>query len=233
MSVYTDMASAQFENVNGLRSYPFAEGSTLEARDGKILPENVVVDLHMVVPSAGAALPVVVRMSSVHISPYMVSVCFTSTYWGKDVAASVTVARDRFSPYVPYMLGKLAGTEDMGGVVTFGDLEFPAFPETYFLPGAVVHPCCVAPARPVGLKRFVDERSGESVSGDAEIVFSGYVDAKRSGRSFSLSLADGAERTLASECASITGPEACGATPIASINGVRPDSDGNIVLWFH
>lgn len=229
MAMYDDIAAAQFENVNALRSYPFAEGSSLVDRLGRELPRDVVVDLHFVVPPAsGMPLPGV-SMTSVHLSRSMVSACFAS---GGN-ALSVIVSRDDFRPYFPYRLEKLAGSSDAGGIVTFGDFGFPGEPETYFLDGAAVHPCCVAVASPPKLRSFFDPRSGDSVSGDAEIAFSGYVTASRSGSSFRLGLEDGASEELASECAKVSGAEACGATPISSINGVRPDADGNIVLWFH
>ena len=79
----------------------------------------------------------------------------------------------------------------------------------------------------------MDRRSGESLSGDVQIDFSGYVNSEKSGKSFRLALDDGASVELASECAKVSGADACGATPIVSINGVRPDENGNIVLWFH
>ena len=230
MAVYVDMASAQFENVNSLRDYPFAEGSSLVDRYGRELSRDVVVDLHMVVP--GIEMQPNVKLTGVHLSPYMVSVCFTA--FAVEVSAlSVTVTRENFRPYTPFQMDKLAGSVDIGGFVTFGDIQFPGVHETYFFDNADVHPCCFAEHDPAHLRRFVDPRSGESLSGDARIDFSGYIEAARNGRTVTLSLADGAEGMLASECAAVTGPEACGATPISSINGVRPDADGNIVLWFH
>lgn len=241
MAVYVDMGAAQFENVNELRKYPFAEGSSLMDRRGRILPADVVADVRMAVPADMSipqdgfdAIPLPeVRLSSVHISPSMVSACFISRLNGRGGALSVTVARDNFVPYAPCRLEKLAGTLDMGGMVTFGNIDFPVLPETYFLDDAVVHQCCIAVARPPGLRSIVDARSGERVSGDVEIEFSDYIDSERRGDSLALSLRKGADRALAPECALITSPDACGATPIRTINGVRPDKDGNIVLWFH
>ena len=241
MAVYEDEATIQFENANALRKYPFADGSSLMDRDGKELSRDVVVDAHVVVPAdfvnpeSGMeqdALPEV-RLSSVHLSPYMVSACFTSKLGTSVDALSVSVAAQNLSPYSTYRLEKLHGSSDIGGVVTFGAIELPGFPETYFLDGAVLHPCCIAMAKPAMLRRFTDLRSGDSVAGDAEIRFSGYVKSERDGKGFSLSLEDGAAEELASECAKATGAEACGATPIRSINGVYPDAHGNIVLWFH
>lgn len=246
MGVYVDMASAQFENENALRMYPFESGSSLVDKDGKELSRDAIVDLHLFVPAAlgdpseiihadSDALPRV-SLSSFHVSSHMVSACFRCG----SASLSVTVSRDSFRPYFPYMLEKLAGSEDVGGVVTFGDIDFPGFPETYFFRGrfdgdvgVMVHQCCVAAAKPASLRSFVDKRSGERLSGDVEIDFSGYVKSEKSGKSFMLSLEDGADVELASECAKASGADACGATPIVSINGVKPDENGNIVLWFH
>ena len=246
MGVYVDMAAAQFENENALRTYPFESGSSLVDKDGKELSRDAIVDLHLFVPAAlgdpseiihadSDALPRV-SLSSFHVSSHMVSACFRCG----SASLSVTVSRDSFRPYFPYMLEKLAGSEDAGGVVTFGDIDFPGFPETYFFRdrfdgdvGVIVHQCCVAVARPASLRSFVDKRSGERLSGDVEIDFSGYVKSEKSGKSFRLLLEDGADVELASECAKASGADACGATPIVSINGVKPDENGNIVLWFH
>jgi len=241
MSVHIDVGSAQFENVNSLRSYPFAEGSSLVDRFGKELSRDVVVDAHLVVPfnlnnpSSGFSeqtLPAV-RLSAVHLSASTISACFVAEINGTRNALSVTVLASDFKPYYPYRLEKLAGSEDIGGIVTFGNMTFPGFGETYFLPSAIIHPCCVTVARPVSLRKFIDLRSGESVTGDAEIAFSGYVKTSRNGNSVRVSLEDGADVELASECAKAVQSNACGATPIRSINGISPDEDGNIVLWFH
>lgn len=242
MGIYVDMASAQFENSNSLRLYPFSSGSTLVDSTGRELPAGAVVDVRLVVPASfqkpesfsEGNVPEA-YMTSFHVSKSMVSACFVSG----GAALSVTVGADEFKPYFPYRLEKLAGSEDIGGVVTFGDIEFPGFPETYFMKDAegnrtaAIHRCCVVSAKPPALRRFVDRRSGESLSGDVQIDFSGYVNAEKSGKSFHLSLEDGAAVELASECAKVSGADACGATPIISINGVRPDENGNIVLWFH
>lgn len=246
MGIYVDMASAQFENENALRMYPFEIGSSLVDKNGKELSRDAIVDLHLFVPATlGDPSEIIhadmddlprVSLSSFHVSNHMVSACFRCG----SASLSVTVSRDSFRPYFPYMLEKLAGSEDAGGVVTFGDIDFPGFPETYFFRdrfdgdvGVIVHPCCVSAAKPASLRSFVDQRSGDRLSGDVEIDFTGYVKSEKSGKSFRLSLEEGADAELASECAKASGADACGATPIVSINGVKPDENGNIVLWFH
>lgn len=233
MSVYVDMESAQFENVNELRLYPFSEGGSLLDRSGKELPLGFISDARFVIQSSENGERPTVRLSSAHVSAAMISACFVVCSDGVKTSMSVTVSYKSFKPYFPYRLEPLAGSSCAGGVVSFGEIEPGNSPETYFLDNAVIHPCCVSEIERPGVTRFVDQRSGETVSGDVKISFSGYVGASSDGNKFRLYLEDGAGSELASECAKITGSEACGATPIYSINGVRPDDDGNIVLWFH
>lgn len=242
MSAYMETAKAQFENANSLRDYPFRDGCTLVDDLGRALSANVIVDLRMFVPAdipdgVPSACPEV-KMTSVHLSPSMVSACFVSKFDGKTGALSVTVAKENLKPYVPYRMEKLAGSADMGGVVTFGEIDLPGFPETYRFgdlnANSMVHPCCVASMAPAKLRSFLDPRSGTRISGDVQMAFSGYVESEKSGKSFKLSLAEGAAETLVSKCEGLPdGVGPCGATPIRTINGIRPDDDGNIVLWFH
>ena len=220
MSAYIHMATAQFENANALRNYPFREGCALVDDLGRRLPRNVIADLRMFVPAdvqngVPSEFPEV-RMTSVHLSQSMVSVCFSSKFGEVLSALSVTVAAGNLKPYFPYRMEKLAGSHDIGGVVTFGEMELPGMPETYrFNPSAGnadVHPCCIAACKPAALS----------------------VDVERAGKSFRLSLEDGAAAELASRCDELEGGVGvCGATSIKTINGIRPDEDGNIVLWFH
>lgn len=252
MAVYVDMANAQFENVNELRRYPFTDESSLKDDFGMELPDDCISDIRIVVPSSkcvngadsDSSSPVgehgfrkctlpTVRLSSFHMSHYMVSACFIVFGEEGSAALSVTVSSSNFKPYFPYRLEKVAGARNVGGVVTFGNIEFPMTPHTYFLNDAVVHPCCVAVSEVGRLMSIVDRRSGSRLTGDVSIDFSGYVKASKTSGCVKLSLEDGAADELASECAKISGYGSCGATPIRSINGIRPDEEGNIVIWFH
>ena len=248
MSIRVEMANAQFENVNSLRSYPFSCEMPIVSRSGDVLPEDIISDVHIVAPLAGTEesssygspgegirhdpLPAV-RLSCVHLSSGMISVCFVSECEGMENALSVTVSRGDFRPYFPYRMEKLHGSSDIGGVVAFGDIDFPDYPRMFVMDSALVSPECVSAIKPASLKSFFDPRSGGSISGDVEIGFSGHVLSEERHGGFSLRLEDGSAEELASECANISGEDACGATPIRSINGIRPDGDGNIVLWFH
>jgi hypothetical protein len=250
MAVYVDIASAQFENVNSLRRYPFKSDCSLIDSDGRTLPNEVICDVGLVVaadvPTAvddtvlahDQSEAPIVRLTGVHLSPAMISVCFLSRFRGRDNALSVTVAAENFRPYAPYRLSPLAGTSDAGGIVSFGNVSFPGQPEMYRFAGeafdnAVIQPSCVCMAKPAALRSLIDRRSGSRIYGDVRIVFPSYIDAAQSGKSIALSLADGAASELASDCIDAANSNPCGATAIQSINNIRPDDDGNIVLWFH
>lgn len=242
MAIYSDMDVAQYENVNALRSYPFACDGPIVSTSGFELPTGTIVDLRMVVPAdlpengeaqIAVSPPASVKMTSLHVSESMISVCFRSESGGRSDALSVTVTRETFKPYFPYRMEKLIGSSDIGGVVTFGDILFPGSPETYFFNDAEIATCCIAVAKPPALRSFVDRRSGESVSGDVDISFSGHIVAEPSEGAFRLSLQNGSAEELMSECNDVNAGNACGATPISTINGVSPDEYGNIVLWFH
>ena len=241
MSVQTDMGAAQFENINALRSYPFVDGTVLVDKTGKTFPQDAIVDVHIVAPCqfpktednfVQPELPHV-SLISAHLSKHLISVCFISEFKGKKCALSATVSGSSFEPYTPVRLEKLTGSEDIGGVVTFGNVELPWNHEVYFFDSISVHPECVSIFKSPQLRKIVDIRSGESVSGDVSLTFSRYIQAQKDGSNITLTLEDGADKILASECAKANGYETCGATPIKSINGIRPDSEGNIVLWFH
>ena len=129
MAVHEHVSVAQFEHVNALRKFPFSDGSSRIDRYGRELPEDFLVDAHMVIPvkfgnpeSGIDSCEWSVRMTSAHISRNMISSCFVFERSGKTSAMSVTVASADFKPFYPYRLEKLAGTEDFGGIVTFGNV---------------------------------------------------------------------------------------------------------------
>lgn len=219
----------QFENANEGRSYPFEDDSTLKSDDGAVLPDCVVSDMHLVIPRGSSA-----RLSSVYISPHMVSLCI-AIQGSRTAALSCVVKSSELMPYVPYRLEKLTGSEDVGGVVTFGKIDFRGMSGSYrFSANRVgIAECAVSRYTPARLRRIVDPRTGESVSGDAAIDFSTYIEASRSPEGVRLSLADGANDVLLSKCDRDVVDNPCGATPVESINGVKSDDKRRIVLWFH
>lgn len=222
--------AVQFENANEGRSYPFADNAVLKTVDGTTLGDHVVADMHLVVPRGVEAY-----LSSVYISEHLISVCVRIVEDGASIAAlSCMVSADRFEPYVPYRLEKSTGGQDIGGIVTFGAIDLEADRGTYrFKNGVPLADAALVKYVPAKLRRFIDDRTGESLSGDVDIEFSGYVETSKTGDGVKLSLSPGAEKALLSKCDRGRSDNPCGATPVASINGVLPDDKKRIVIWFH
>ena len=232
----------QFENANENRSYPFADNSTLVSRTGEELPVDVISDMHLAIPSSvektssGTEERAAAYLSSVHMSTAMLSACVTLvSSKGVSGALSVTVRMSEFRPYTPYRMTKLAGTEDAGGMITFGSFEVPMRPVTYFfdMGAAAVCESCITRLDPPRLRRFYDPRSGLYASGDVGIEFSDFVDTKRDGSRVRLLLRKESADALASTCERERAVNGCGSTPVMKINGVMPDDKKRIVLWFH
>lgn len=232
MDVYDATGLAQFENINSLRKYPFADDAELAGSPGAELPRDLVVDAHFVVPSESNGAAPKVYLTSAYISEHLISVCFRLGDGADGAALSTIVSMSKFSPFRTYRLQPVAGAEDVSGVVTFGNMDVISVAGRYTL-RAEIHPCCVVAFSPAGLRYIEDERTGDRISGDVPIVFSDHVLVEQNGGNFHLKLDDGSAEELASECEKASGTDVCGATPITSINGVAPDEDGNIVLWFH
>lgn len=221
----------QFENANEGRSYPFEDNSVLTGINGNTLPDNCISDLRLVIPIGYSAY-----LSSVYISKNMLSVCLkVFEDIGLKGALSVTVGADDFKPYMPYRLEQLTGSEDLGGIITFGNIEFTDRPQSFRYNDMSVglSECVVSRYKPASLRSFIDDRTGESIQGDAAIDFSAYIDSRRTGSSVSLTLTEAGHTELMSSCQKNMPLNACGATPVSSINWVEPDEDKRIVLWFH
>ena len=225
----------QFENANEGRSYPFMDDSILIADNGAVLPDNLITDLHLVIPKGTNAY-----LSSVYVSTNMVSVCIRvtkseDTLGTSVMAMSCTVSSGDMLPYVPYRLEKLTGSEDISGVVTFGSIDFRSARGTYRFTNNTIGivDSAISKYIPAGLRRFIDPRTGESVSGDVSISFPSYVSVEKTPEGIKLNISEAANNLLMSECDKTSTDNPCGATPVTSINGIPPDDKKRIVLWFH
>lgn len=220
-------AVIQLENVNEGRSYPFADEAQIT------FDENIITDLSLVVPKGAKAW-----LSSVYISSKLVSLCISIKVGDECRGLSVIVRADAFESYSPYRLEKVGGSEDVGGMVTFGNIRFDDYstgPKSYrFAEEEVTFaPSVVMEYVPAKVRKFYDPRSGRTVSGDTTIEFSEHVVAEQGETGIKLSLKGGSNEALLPECERNAPVNACGATPITSINGVKPDKENRIAIWFH
>lgn len=221
----------QFENANEGRSYPFADNAILKSDDGKDLGENVISDMHLSIPKSCNAY-----LSSVYISDSLVSVCVRVVDVMNNVSAmSCIIKGSDFEPYRPYALEKLSGSEDIGGVVTFGAIDFISEKGSYKFSNNLIEiaDSAVSKYTPAKLRKIIDDRTGEYVSGDIDLEFSSYIKATKENGGIKLELMPGANDALLSKCDKNVVENPCFADPVKTINGVAPDSKNRIVIWFH
>lgn len=217
----------QFENANELRRYPLSEDATCVDDTGVPLPDNVLVDMSV---ASFRALPGL-RVSSVHVGPGLVSVSLSDD---SGAVATATVVAAAFEPYAPVALDSLR--DGVSGYVSFGEIDRTSRAMYRFSTEAqsAVHPFCVFEFPGAGVIEFVDDSSGERVSGDVVFDFGRYIDAhvESDGHTVVLDLSDGMARTMDTGCVPTDLNTSCTAPVIQTINGVEPDSDGEIAIVF-
>lgn len=228
MNLGSGVSRTQWENENETRAYPFLPETV---PDG--FPVGVVVDMSVVV--TGESAPEV-RLSSVHVGPGMVS----ASVRGASFSAVCSVPRSGFEPYRPYPLSAVSGT--CAGMCSFGDVDFSSpFTAKFGGSGPVLLGCLVAAVPTPRLLSFVDDASGDEVSGDVEIIVPSGLSVERSDdpgggirvQRLSLSMDDSLDRITTSPCEASKGEEYAGrVSPLRSINGVLPDGRGRIAVVF-
>lgn len=221
------VAELQWENENEGRFHPFESDQTVE------FDRSVVVDLSVMVPYS-ESLPKV-RMTSMHVGPGLVSASFSDGT--NAMVCSVPMAS--FEPYRPYTMRAVSGA--CGGMCTFGDVD-PSSPVNakFGDDGPAVLESVVSRIHVGELKRFVDDASGESVTGDVVIEFPtdatvdvGYTSEESGYQYIRVGPSQALDDQIVSPCDSSDGELRAGETsPIRSINGVFPDANGRIALVF-
>jgi len=101
----------QYCNENEGRKFPFADACSLLANNGLQLPNNIIVDLSMTIPSTLTD----VYCSFINITPYVVSISLASSTFGLLVGS---FSRSSLIPYKTYALSPVI--DDAGGWITFG-----------------------------------------------------------------------------------------------------------------
>lgn len=218
----------QWENGNGLRKFPFTESSSLVSTDGQILPDNVITDLLLFYPTSEYTP----QLACVKLGPEVLSVAFKL---GNTLLTSVIVTKKDFKAYMPYqMTSVLPGST---GIITFGEIRWPETATLYKFDGTatVDMRACISSPQP-GVTAFVDDVSGEELSGIVELILPTFVEAtitKVSGVAHvTFDLTAAGKTAIANPCNAGTDEEVCGVPVIRSINGVKPNSSGQIMLRF-
>lgn len=240
----------QWENENSLRSFPFMEDTCLVDDSGKRLPDGIISDISVYSQNRyGYGVSSKVRVSCVYLGKELVSVSLVDKNSG---ILSITLTKEDLEPWRPYMLTPLAS--GWAGYITFADFLWPDEPQTYYFsrwqdedkehgvppPQTVLDPHSVFGVGGPRVEKFLDTTTNEEATGFVEFVFPNII-------SRSIQHMDGhngywvyldlkSNESLIGPCDVLSAQHkisnVCGVPLVTSIAGVRPDSNGNIMLRF-
>lgn len=239
MTSPTHTLSPEWQNENELRAYPLQD----DAPAGAVLPAWFLSDLRVTCGSPDG----VVFISSAYLSDTLVSVAVSvaetlppETPGGepRTVVSGLlarTVTRDELEPRRAYSMDRLS--EAGSGMVAFGEIPPDAAPfRLTFGPGdaPLAESAVVRTAGP-GVKSVADRARGTAVSGIVDLSgnseFRTYEDPEAP-NTIVVELSDAYREMTTSACSATPSFDACGATPVRTINGVAPDGTGAIELRF-
>ena len=220
----------QWYNENEGRAYPLSEMASHVADNGAILPDDVIVDLGLTVDPRYTD----VRVSSVRITPRLVTVGISSASAGLLVG---TFVRDAVQPYTAYALTGVV--DNVSGWVVFGthravtteDYRFATPAQSAIEVRAIrniealpVSGICKAGGNPEAVLRGVVRlRGGAGVT---------VVKDPFEPQAVLVSLTPDIIHNIISPCNFPATRNICKNAPIRTINGVPCDSDGNLTVRF-
>jgi hypothetical protein len=237
-------------NRNELRAYPLTEEAGRVSASGNILPENVLADCALSYPAAAGAYAFI---ASFFVSPGLLSIVIAA---GDDLdstdvtpLASVTLRQPIVAQQVVSVSPLLPG---VGGWLVFGAISSTPAPwsAVFTTPrGSQLLPRCATPYAPPPVTSVAKLQASSTLSGmvllraGAGVVLEAAINTATEDRR---RLIDGELRDAVVisidgevDTTDLAGP--CGARPeqgtcesrlIQTINGVRPDCDGNITIEF-
>lgn len=231
--------SIQWENRNELRRHPFEQSATLVSDDGARMPHGIVADIHL--SYGGTGLP---YASCVHVGP-VVSIAVAFSDAGSPLL-HLSIPFDEIEPYRPYPMLPFSDSSGAAGLVSFGNVsdlaKYRDDPTTWRFSSADqsgILPTCVLRVPGGQLLSFVDDRTGETVSGDVVIRVpdgisvsksEGATDAGVPAAVASFSLSDALNERLKTDCDADGLASVKRIQPIRSFNFVRPNEKGEIAI---
>lgn len=220
----------QWYNENEGRAYPLSEHATGVSRSGRRLPEDILVDMNVMVPPAHAA----VYVRALRITNTIITVGLCSELSGLLVG---TYARSQVTPNVAYPLTPLV--PDVSGWVVFGNHLFQGLEDYRFggveASGLEQRAIRVVDALPV--KKFVrfdgrmDKYADRIVriqAGNSILVEQDSIDPQR----VIVKLKPDMQSKFMGPCNDPATGDSCGVPPMRQIAGVCPDADGTITIRF-
>lgn len=220
----------EWPNVNEQRKYPFAVSSTLSDGSGFTLPNDLVVDFVLAVDTSVAPNPTLFHLQQVGV--FSAGIVLTFAY-NETAFATLNVPRSSFEEYTTYQLTGTGSFTSSVGWVTIGSLE-----NTLLLPGA--HTLTLDTGRLLAstIRPRLSAVTSLSIANgqDVSSALSGAltltagsnirfrVDTSGTDPEIIIDAIDGTGMEADCECLD----EDATAEPVRTINGVAPDSSGNI-----
>lgn len=215
----------QFENENLLRKYPLDQDATCIDDSGMPLPTGILGGISIVT----CFEPANVRLSSVYVGSGIKSISISDD---SGLLATATVEQDFIGQK---MLDP--ARDGVTGIVDFLDYrQAVAESHRFSTPEqSLIHRFCVTAVDIPFVSRFVDDTSGEEASGDTAIeILSNNVETLSSatgvGSDVKVRVGDSFAKTMSSECSPTSFSNVCIAPIILSINGTKPNADGEIAI---
>lgn len=219
----------QWYNENEGRSYPISEGATLVDDAGKLVPDDILVDMGLMVDPVHTD----VYLSSLRITPKFVTLGISSSTSGLLVG---TYALNDVQPYKAYPLTAVA--DNVSGWVVFGGhtasesetyafstpaqsrIELRAIKQVEALPVT-----CLAKlyGSDVKLKGIVKLHGGAGIKLTQDPLYHHRI---------RVNLDTAVGHNLTSPCNTPAARKICGNTPFRTINGVPADENGKITVRF-
>jgi len=219
--------TTEWLNQNEHRRFPIAGNATAKDNSGKLLPDGLIADLAVMyndsVPSSGGPY-----LSSLVLGPSLASLAISvgttvvlSISLPKPVPVRVALPLQASSPNCSGYVAFGADINSASGVYIFSSpaqsrLEYKASKRFSTLPIASV---------------TVLGNQGQVLDGIVNMVAVDPVQITYAGNNVvELSLKESARRKFLGQCDSSLSPQGCGPAPLRKINGVGPDSNGNIFV---
>lgn len=222
----------QFENINSLRKYPFAEDATMLSDKGEPIPVDIIKSLHI------TSLVSVddVFCSGIHCGPRLVSISLSDKngiLLSCTCPGNISGTNDEYIEMTSHRKG-VSGTislynpkTDSASAVTYR-ASTPAQTR--------IHRFCILEFPEVGVVKFIDDKSGEEISGQVTVKFNGgavgasIAEQDTHKTTIKLSLNKNLASILSNPCIPTDLNTSCIAPVIQTINGVEPTEDGEIAI---
>lgn len=227
----THTISPEWQNENALRAYPLEDDAPAAA----VLPTWLLSDVRVTC----SRIYKKVYVSSAYVSDTLVSVA-VSGVTGEEGAQPVgllarTVTRDELEPLRAYSMDRMSA--GASGSVAFGEVPpgTTPFRLTFSPDEAPLVESAIVRAEAPGVAKIVDPYHGTETTGIVDLSgnseFRTAVD-RDDPQTIVFTLSDTYREITTSVCDATPSHDACGATPVKSINGVAPDENGTITLRF-